>query len=109
MRTLNRSSTFAALEDIMTGPRTPTLHPCLRRPWLLLPFLATVLFLPMACTGDQPTESTLPSDGSSATPIVSHPRELNQDDVVAAAIKSGYLQPTAAGPRVSASIASVGS
>ena len=59
-RTLNRSSTFAASEDIMTGPRTPSLHPCLRRPWLLLPFLATVVFLPMACS-DQPTETTLPS------------------------------------------------
>jgi MBG domain-containing protein/thrombospondin type 3 repeat protein len=92
----------------MTG-LSISLHPCLRRPWLLLPLLATVLFLPMACTGDQPTESALPSNGPSVTPSVSHPSELNQDDVVAAAIKSGYLQPTAAGPRMSASIMSVGS
>jgi hypothetical protein len=93
----------------MTGPRTRTLHPCLRRPWRLLPLLASVLFLPMACSSDQPTESTPPSSGPSTAAVASHPSELNQDDVIAAAIKSGYLRATAAGPTMSASIASVGS
>jgi hypothetical protein len=93
----------------MTGPRILSLHPCLRRPWLLLPFLASVLFFLTACSSDQPTESSLPSDEPSTAATASHPSELNQDDVVAAAIKSGYLKPTAAGPTMSASIASVGS
>src|SRR3954466_7258303 len=92
----------------MTGPGTFTLHPCLRRPWLLLPFLAGVLSLPMACS-DQLMENTLPSGDPTISPTVSHPRAMNQDDVVAAAIKSGYLQSTAAGRTMSASIASVGS
>jgi len=109
MRTPNPRFTFEALEDIMTGLSTLPLHPCLRRPWLLLPLLATVLFLPMACSVDQPTESPLPSDGPSTAATVSHPIELKQDDVVAAAIKSGYLRPAAAGPTMSASIASFGS
>jgi len=90
----------------MTGPRTPTVHPCLRRPWLLLPFLATVIFLPMACS-DQPTENSLPSSaGPSMASGLSHPRELNQSDVVAAAIASGYLQPKSSSPTVSLSVVS---
>jgi hypothetical protein len=47
----------------MTGPRNRSLHQCPRRPWLLLPFLVTVSFLPMACS-DHPTESSLSVDGS---------------------------------------------
>jgi hypothetical protein len=43
----------------MTGPRTSTVHPLPRRPWRLLPFLATVVFLPLGCSGDQPTETSL--------------------------------------------------
>jgi len=90
----------------MTGPRTLSLHPCLRRPWLLLPLLAAVIFLPMACT-DQPTEPTLPTDGPSVTASVSHPNAMNQDDVVAAAMRSGYLQPKPAGTSFSADVGSV--
>jgi hypothetical protein len=90
----------------MTGPRTPTVHPCLRRPWLLLTFLAAVVFLPMACS-DQLTENSLPSSaGPSMASGLSHPRELKQEDVVAAAIASGYLQPTSSSPTVSFSLAS---
>jgi hypothetical protein len=93
----------------MTGPRTRTLHPCLRRPWLLLPLLAAVVFLPMACS-DQLTENSLPTDGPSISGVVSHPRQLNQDDVVAAAIQSGYLQlKPAAAPGLSASVMSIAS
>jgi hypothetical protein len=61
----------------------------------------------MACS-DQLTEPTLPtSGGPSVTASVSHPSELNQNDVVAAAIKSGYLQPRSGGTPMSASVASV--
>jgi MBG domain/Thrombospondin type 3 repeat len=88
----------------MTGPCTRTLHPCLRRPWLLLPLLATVVFLPMACS-DQPVENTPPT-GPSVAAALSHPRELNQSDVVAAAIASGYLQPKPSNPAVSLAVAS---
>src|SRR3954469_6963527 len=91
----------------MTGPGTFTLHPCLRRPWLLLPFLAGVLFLPMACS-DQLMENTPPPNGDpTVSPTVSHPRAMNQDDVIAAAIKSGYLQTKPAGTSLSAAVASV--
>jgi hypothetical protein len=91
----------------MTGPCTPTVHPCPRRPWLLLPFLASVVFLPMACS-DQPTENSLPSSaGPSMASGLSHPRELNQSDVVAAAMASGYLQPKPSNPTVSLAVASV--
>src|SRR4051812_45761186 len=90
----------------MTGPRTFFLHPCLRRPWLLLPFLAAVILSPMACS-DQPTEPTLPSGGSAVSQTVSHPRAMNPDDVVAAAIRSGYLQAKSASTSPSAAIASV--
>src|SRR3954471_22234994 len=90
----------------MTGPRTPPLHPCLRRPWLLLPFLAGVLFLPMACS-DQLMENTPPSDSPAVSPTVSHPRAMNQDDVIAAAIKSGYLLAKPASSSPSAAVASV--
>ena len=90
----------------MTGPRTPTVHPCLRRPWLLLPFLASVFFLPMACS-DQLTENTLPSGGPSVAAGLSHPRELSQSEVVAAAIASGYLQPKPSTTRVSLAVASL--
>src|SRR6185312_3065402 len=90
----------------MTGPRTLSLHPCLRRPWLLLPFLIAVSFLAMACT-DQLTEPTLPTDGPSVTASVSHPNAMNQDDVVAAAMRSGYLQTKPAGTSFSAGVSSV--
>src|SRR3954463_8124159 len=90
MRTLNRSSTFAALEDIMTGPRTPTLHPCLRRPWLLLALLASVVILPTACS-DQPTESTPSQPAPSTSEALPHPRALSQSELDAAR-SSGYLR-----------------
>src|SRR4051812_33192137 len=90
----------------MTGPRTPTLHPCLRRPWLLLPLLASVVFLPMACS-DQLTENTTPTGEPPVSATVSHPNALSQDDVVAAAIKSGYLQAKSASTSLSAAITSV--
>jgi MBG domain-containing protein/thrombospondin type 3 repeat protein len=89
----------------MTGPRTPTVHPCPRRPWLLLPLLAAVFFLPMACS-DQPTEPVPPSGGPSVGASVSHPRETSQSDVVAAAIASGYLQPNPSDPEASFAVAS---
>jgi hypothetical protein len=76
----------------MTGPRFLSLHPCLRRPWLLLPFLATVVFLPTACS-DQPTEVGPSDQGPSASAALPHPRELTQSEVAAAARASGYLQP----------------
>jgi hypothetical protein len=88
----------------MTGPCTSFLHPCLRRPWLLLPFLASVVFLPMACS-DQPTENTAPSVRPTAAVRLQHPRQLNQIEAVAAARASGYLQPE---PGVSFSSASLG-
>jgi hypothetical protein len=92
----------------MTGPRTSTVHPCLRRPWLLLPLLAAVVFLPMACS-DQPTENSVENTGGpSVAAGLSHPRALSQSDVVAAAIASGYLQPKPLTPDVSLSIASLG-
>lgn len=53
----------------MTGPRTPTVHPLARRPWLLLLFLASVAFLP-GCS-DQPTEP-IATTNPVAT-VVSHP------------------------------------
>jgi hypothetical protein len=90
----------------MTGPRTPKVHPCPRRPWLLLPFLATVIFLPMACS-DQLTENTLPSRGPSVATGVTHPRELSQSEVVAAAMASGYLQPKSSTTGVSLAITSL--
>ena len=56
----------------MTGPRTPLVHPHRRRGRLLLPFLLVIIGLsPLACTGDQPTESTL--GNSSISPAVHHP------------------------------------
>ena len=54
----------------MTGPRLQTVHPLARRPWRLLPFLASVTFFPLGCS-DQPTEpitTTTPVAG-----VVSHP------------------------------------
>ena len=54
----------------MTGPRTPTLHPLARRPWLLLPFLASVSFLLPGCS-DQPTEPITTTQPDAA--VVSHP------------------------------------
>jgi MBG domain len=54
----------------MTGLRIPTVQPLARRPWLLLPFLASVTFFPLGCS-DQPTEpitTTKPVAG-----VVSHP------------------------------------
>ena len=54
----------------MTGICTPTVHPLARRPWRLLPFLASVAFFPLGCS-DQPTEpiTTTPPDAA----VVSHP------------------------------------
>jgi hypothetical protein len=77
----------------MTGPRFLSLHPCLRRPWLLLPLLATVVFLPMACSSDQPTESSPSAQGPLTSQALPHPREMSQSEVEAAARASGYLQP----------------
>ncbi len=54
----------------MTGPRTPTVHPLARRPWLLLPFLASVAFLLPGCS-DQPTEPITTTKPVGA--VVSHP------------------------------------
>jgi MBG domain len=54
----------------MTGPRTSTVHPLPRRPWLLLPFLASVAFLSLGCS-DQPTEPITPTKPVAA--VVSHP------------------------------------
>ena len=42
----------------MTGPRTSLVHPQRRRGRLLLPFLVAMGLSPLACTSDQPTEST---------------------------------------------------
>ena len=74
----------------MTGPCTFTVHPCLRRPWLLLPLLVTVAFLPTACS-EQPTESTPLSGAPDASLALHHPRQLNQSEAIAAARASGYL------------------
>jgi hypothetical protein len=54
----------------MTGPRTSTVHPLPRRPWLLLPFLASVAFLLVGCS-DQPTEPFTSTKPVAA--VVSHP------------------------------------
>jgi hypothetical protein len=54
----------------MTGPRTPTVHPLARRPWLLLPFLASVAFLLPGCS-DQLTEPITTTKPVGA--VVSHP------------------------------------
>lgn len=58
----------------MTGPRSSAMQPMPRRPWFLLPLLATVVFLPLACS-DQPTEpqSSIQS-GPSLAATVRHPR-----------------------------------
>jgi hypothetical protein len=55
----------------MTGPRTSLVHPQRRRGRLLLPFLLVIGLSPLACTGDQPTESTASSSPISAG--VHHP------------------------------------
>jgi MBG domain-containing protein/thrombospondin type 3 repeat protein len=52
-------------------------------------------------------ENTPPSDGPTVSQTVSHPRAMSQDEVVAAAIKSGYLQAKSTGPSMSAAVASV--
>jgi MBG domain len=54
----------------MTGPRSSTVHPLPRRPWLLLPFLASVAFLLVGCS-DQATEPTTTTKPVAA--VVSHP------------------------------------
>jgi MBG domain-containing protein/thrombospondin type 3 repeat protein len=56
----------------MTGPSSIPLHRSLRRPWILLPFLVTVVFLPMACS-DQPTENSTPARGPLAADTRQHP------------------------------------
>jgi len=60
----------------------------------------------MACS-DQLTENTLPSGGPSVAAGLSHPRELSQSEVVAAAIASGYLQPKSSTTGVSLAVASL--
>lgn len=92
----------------MTGT-CRTLHPCLRRPWLLLPLLVTVIFLPTACS-DQPTENSAPAPlaGPSALEGLSHPRALPQSAVIAAAIASGYLPKESSGAGPSLAVASFG-
>jgi hypothetical protein len=71
----------------MTGPCTSTVHPLPRRPWLLLPFLVAVVFLPSACS-DQPTEPGSTGPGVAAT--VSHPipKSANSRMATAAAVQS---------------------
>ncbi len=54
----------------MTGPRTSTVHPLPRRPWLLLPFLASVAFLLVGCS-DQLTEPIATKKPVAA--VVRHP------------------------------------
>src|SRR5687767_4165434 len=54
----------------MTGPCTSTVHPLPRRPWLLLPFLASVAFLAVGCS-DQTTEPITTTKPVSA--VVRHP------------------------------------
>jgi hypothetical protein len=65
----------------------------------------------MACS-DQPTENTVQntvpsSGGPSVAAGLSHPRELSQSEVVAAAIASGYLQPKPSTTDVSFAVASL--
>jgi MBG domain len=54
----------------MTGPRSSTVHPLPRRPWLLLPFLASVTFLLVGCS-DQLTEPITTNKPVAA--VVRHP------------------------------------
>jgi hypothetical protein len=56
----------------MTGPCSSTVHPLPRRPWLLLPLLATVAFFAQACS-DQPTEPGSSTFSNPAAAKVSHP------------------------------------
>jgi MBG domain-containing protein len=76
----------------MTGPCTSTVHPLPRRPWLLLPFLLAVLFLPSACS-DQLTEPGSTGPGVAAT--VSHPlpKSANSRMTGAAALQARVSKP----------------
>jgi len=76
----------------MTGPFCSTMHPLARRPWLLLPFLGSVLFLALGCS-DQTTEPASTIQGSAQ--VVRIPR---------AGATQRYSS-TAAPYRVSASVA----
>ncbi len=69
----------------MTGPRTSTVHPLPRRPWRLLPFLATVVFLPLGCSGDQPTETSV----SQAASALGHHHPYLAVDAAASGAGSG--------------------
>ncbi|HYF39872.1 MAG TPA: MBG domain-containing protein [Gemmatimonadales bacterium] len=80
----------------MTGPRTPTLHPLARRPWLLLPFLASVAFSSLGCS-DQPTEPIATT--KPVTAVVSHPVRKPAGSRIAAS------QSSAPKPLVSFSVA----
>ena len=80
----------------MTGPRTSTTHPLPRRPWLLLPFLATVAFLPLGCS-DQPMEPITTTQPDAA--VVSHPVRKP------AGSRMAVSQSTASKPLVSFSVA----
>lgn len=82
----------------MTGPRTSTVHPLPRRPWLLLPFLASVAFLTVGCT-DQLTEPLTSSKPAAA--VVSHPVRKPAGSLMA------ISRSTAPKPLVSFSVAQV--
>jgi MBG domain-containing protein/thrombospondin type 3 repeat protein len=89
----------------MTGPRYSTLHPCLRRPWLLLTLLASVVILPTACS-DQPTESTPSQQGPATSEALPHPRALSQSELDAAR-SSGYIRPELSAAAMSSSASGV--
>jgi len=80
----------------MTGPRSSTVHPLPRRPWLLLPFLASVAFLQVGCS-DQATEPTTTTKPVAA--VVSHPVPKPAGSRIAAS------QSTAPKPLMSFSVA----
>jgi hypothetical protein len=57
----------------MTGPRTTPVHPRNRRGRRLLPFLLALALTPLACSGDQLTESSSSGDGSPTAAVRMHP------------------------------------
>ena len=80
----------------MTGPRTSTVHPLPRRPWLLLPFLATVAFLPLGCS-DQPTEPITTTTPVAA--VVRHPVKKPAPSQLAASRSSAQLAVSCSQPQ----------
>src|SRR5919199_814906 len=67
------------MEDNMTGPRITTMHPHRRRGRHLL-----------ACTNDQPTESTSPQPSAVAAATGSHPRPLLDRSRKVSSLLSSY-------------------